>query len=171
MSAEAAVQAVAWDFDSGVVTVTFDGEAIDEEALKAVIDDAGFPAEPAALPTAVSPAPPPLAVTPPGPVADALAAAAAAGRPVVIDFGAVWCASCQRLEHETLADPDVLEALDDWTLIQVDADDQAEVAEGWGVGVLPTLVFLDGTGRVAARVEGFQDPAAFLAILTSVRSP
>ena len=152
------------------MTISFDGEAISEAALKAVIDGAGFPAEAADAPARVGPAPPPLAETPPGPVADALAAAVAAGRPVVLDFGAEWCASCQRLERETLADPDVLEALADWTLIAVDADEQEEVAEGWGVRVLPTLVFLDGAGRVAVRVEGFQDPAAFLAILASVRS-
>ena len=59
-----------------------------------------------------------------------LAAATAAGRPVMLDFYADWCVSCKEMERYTFADPKVIAEMGRFTLLQADvtandAQDQA----------------------------------------------
>ncbi|MFP8968388.1 protein-disulfide reductase DsbD [Pokkaliibacter sp. CJK22405] len=50
----------------------------------------------------------------------ALSAAHAEGKPVMLDFYADWCISCKELEFGTFKDPQVIQALSSYKLIQVD---------------------------------------------------
>lgn len=51
-----------------------------------------------------------------------LAAAAASGRPVLLDFGAHWCKSCHWMDATTLRDPAVVARLRELFAIQIFAD-------------------------------------------------
>ncbi|HRV31740.1 MAG TPA: thioredoxin family protein, partial [Kiritimatiellia bacterium] len=51
-----------------------------------------------------------------------LAAAAASGRPVLLDFGAHWCKSCHWMDATTLRDPAVLKQLQNMFAIRILAD-------------------------------------------------
>lgn len=98
----------------------------------------------------------------------ALAEAAAAGKPVVIDFFADWCLPCKELEKFTFTDPAVAKALDGWVLLKADLTKSAspEVAAlrtRWNVQGVPTIVFLGPDGKESLpRVVQFEKPAAFL---------
>ena len=59
------------------------------------------------------------AVTP----AEFPAAFAAAKRPVFVDCWATWCKNCTMMEHTTLADPEVVSALSDYTVIRMQCED------------------------------------------------
>lgn len=96
-----------------------------------------------------------------------LARAKAAGRPLMLDFYADWCASCKEMEKYTFPDPAVRKALADAVLLQadvtaVDADDQALMAR-FGIIGPPTILFFapDGTEQPARRVVGFKPAADF----------
>ncbi len=81
---------------------------------------------------------------------------------LLVDATAEWCGPCQRMERETWAKSAVIEALDGAALaVQVDVDEQPEVARALGVSAMPTVVvFRDGTE--VARKVGYMGEAAFL---------
>ena len=79
-----------------------------------------------------------------------LAAAQAAGRPVMLDYYADWCSYCLTLEDYVFPDPKVTAAYADTVLLQADvtAQDSADKALQRHTRVLapPTLIFWDRQG-------------------------
>ncbi|MDR3298605.1 MAG: protein-disulfide reductase DsbD [Candidatus Accumulibacter sp.] len=99
--------------------------------------------------------------------------AAAAARPILLDFRADWCVSCAQMERYTFSDPRVREKLSGWLLLQADVtanspDDQALLARFKLFGP-PGVVFFDRTGRELAgvRVVGYQSTDEFLSSLAA----
>jgi len=65
-------------------------------------------------------------------------------RSVVIDFWSPWCAPCRTLRPHLRRL--VEENASAWRLVEVNAEDESETAQKFGVRSLPTLVFFrDGT--------------------------
>lgn len=99
----------------------------------------------------------------------ALAAAHAAGQPLLLDFYADWCASCIEMERYTFSKPEVHTALTGAVLLQADvtANDAADKAllARFGIFGPPTIVFFaaDGTERSDYRLVGFLNAADFAA--------
>ncbi len=96
-----------------------------------------------------------------------LAAAQAAGRPLMLDFYADWCVSCKEMEDQTFTDPGVQAELASAVLLQADvtANDDVDQAllEHFGILGPPTIVFFaaEGTERRDFRVVGFQPASEF----------
>ena len=102
-----------------------------------------------------------------------LAAAAAAGRPVMLDFYADWCVSCKEMEHYTFPDPSVRAALGDAVLLQADVtandDEDQALLQRFGILGPPTIVFFDAGGRERPeyRVVGFKKADEFRGLVAS----
>lgn len=74
--------------------------------------------------------------------------------PVLVDFTAVWCQPCKRLE------PVVEDLAQEWSgkvkVFKLDVDNSPEVAMNYQVMGVPTLMlFVDG--EPVQRVSGYQD--------------
>ena len=100
----------------------------------------------------------------------ALAAAAAAHKPVVIDFYADWCMPCKELDEKTFSDKSVAAELDRFVRIKANltaADDPKTIAlaKQYAILGMPTIVFVDSTGHEvpSLRLSGFEEPGKFLA--------
>jgi len=92
-----------------------------------------------------------------------------AGRPAVIDFSADWCLPCLELEKKTFSDPRVAEALSRRALLKADmtkigSPEAVALAERFGILGVPTVIFLDGSGkeRQDLRLVGFENAERFL---------
>ncbi len=98
-----------------------------------------------------------------------VAAASAAGRPVMLDFYADWCVSCKEMERYTFTDPGVQAEFARASLLQADvtANDAADQALLQRFGILgpPTIVFFgaDGRERSEYRIVGFKPAGEFRA--------
>lgn len=83
------------------------------------------------------------------------AIAKAKGKPVMLDFYADWCTSCQIMESTTFKDPQVEAALKNFIVLKVDitannAQDKALLRQ-YGVVAPPTFLFL--TKRVTSKAS------------------
>jgi thioredoxin:protein disulfide reductase len=99
------------------------------------------------------------------------AVAAAAGKPVMLDFYADWCISCKEMERYTFSDPEVRRRLE--SLVKVQADVTANTPENqallrrFRLFGPPGIIFFDAEGQEiqGLRVIGFQPAERFAAVL------
>ena len=95
-----------------------------------------------------------------------VAAAKAAGKPLLFDFYADWCVACKEMEKYTFPTPEVHAALEDFVLLKADvtandAIDQALMQRLGIIGPPATLFYVDGAERRELRLFGFEDAQAF----------
>jgi thiol:disulfide interchange protein DsbD len=97
-----------------------------------------------------------------------LAAAKAAGKPVMLDFYADWCVSCKEMERYTFSDPAVGAEMDRFVLLQADVtandeQDQALMQGRFGIPGPPAILLFDRQGAELRgyRVVGFKPADEF----------
>jgi thiol:disulfide interchange protein DsbD len=102
----------------------------------------------------------------------ALAEARSAGRPVVIDFQALWCIPCREMEHTTFRDPTVVQAARSFATLKADVTEQDDrttaLMSRFNVPGVPTYVFLDARGEERRRFVGFVTASQFHEALREV---
>lgn len=96
-------------------------------------------------------------------------AAAASGRPVMLDFYADWCIPCLELDRVTFTDEDVIEEANRFTtlkidLTQFDSPEAEHLRRKFNVAGVPTIVMLDAAGQEVTeeRTVGFVRPNVML---------
>ena len=106
-----------------------------------------------------------------------IAAAAAAGKSVLLDFYADWCVSCKEMEAFTFPAPEVRAALSDTVMLQADvtANDAQDKAllDRFGVFGPPTIIFFgtDGQQRHGYEVVGYMKARDFAAHVNQALAP
>jgi thiol:disulfide interchange protein DsbD len=103
------------------------------------------------------------------------AKAVSEGKPVLIDFGATWCAGCKEYEHETFPDLKVRSEAQRFVAIHIDASDDddpqiATVKKKYGVVGLPVVIMIDKEGKEIVRFNEFVKPDPFVAAMKKVPS-
>ena len=95
-------------------------------------------------------------------------------KPILIDFYATWCASCNELDEITFKDEAVLKKLENFTLLQVDvtknSSDDAQIMKKFELIGPPAILFFRAGSHAQdelknARLIGFYPPEKFLAHL------
>jgi thioredoxin 1 len=83
-------------------------------------------------------------------------------QPVLVDFGATWCAPCRALAPivEKLAD----ETVGKYTVCKVDTDDAPKTAAKFGVMSVPTVIVFKN-GEMAAQHVGLTNKEKLLKML------
>ncbi|MDF3054840.1 MAG: thiol:disulfide interchange protein [Gammaproteobacteria bacterium] len=104
-----------------------------------------------------------------------LDAATAQGKPVLLDFYADWCISCKEMAQTTFKDPNIIKALSNFSVLQVDmtqnnAEDNA-LMHAFNVIAPPTLIFFgkDGQQLKGATLVGKINTAELVAHLEKIQ--
>jgi len=98
-------------------------------------------------------------------------------KPVIIDFYADWCTPCRELDQVTFHHPEIVKlSQGDFIMVKVDltkqdGQDYDRLLSEYGVKGVPTVVFLDNTGkeRKDLRLVDFIPPDEFLNRMVSLR--
>lgn len=121
----------------------------------------------------------------------AVARADAAGKPILIDFGASWCNPCHELEAKTFSAPEVEAELSKYELVKIDVsdptDEQQAMQSAFHAAELPSVVvYTAGSGlgermvdvragkaqpEPAMHVTTFIEAEAFLERLSGTGAP
>jgi thiol:disulfide interchange protein len=114
------------------------------------------------------------------PVGQAQAAATTAGKPLLYDFTAAWCAPCHRLDAEGWTDSEIASLINrDYVPVRVVDRQQEdgknppaidEVQRKYSINAFPTLVVAAPDGRQIARVQGFGGRGSLLQFLEESKS-
>lgn len=115
-------------------------------------------------------------ITTPAELDAALAAARAAGQPLLLDWYADWCISCKVIEREVFAAPPVVAALADWQLLRLDmtasSAEQRALLDRYRLFGPPAIQLFAGDGREweDLRVVGEIDASGFQQRLEQARA-
>ncbi len=93
---------------------------------------------------------------------EAVARAEKQDRPIMIDVYADWCGWCKRLDSDTYADDDVIARAGEFVSLKLDADANRSIMSQYGIGGLPTILFIGADGKEIHRVIGYKPPAEFV---------
>jgi thiol:disulfide interchange protein len=83
-------------------------------------------------------------------------------KPIMIDFYADWCGWCKRLDQDTYVDADVMSKATDFISLKIDTDVEPGIPSRYRVQGLPTILFIDYTGKEIHRVVGYRHPRQFV---------
>ncbi|HOX09199.1 MAG TPA: peptide chain release factor-like protein [Candidatus Omnitrophota bacterium] len=89
---------------------------------------------------------------------DALKTAKDGGKPVMVDFYTDWCGWCKKLDSETYSNSKVSKLAEKFVCVKIDAEREPALASKYQVTGYPTILFLDGSGKVLARIPGYLPP-------------
>jgi thiol:disulfide interchange protein DsbD len=95
-------------------------------------------------------------------------------RPMIVDFGAEWCAACNELEEKTFSDPAVKQEMMQFVKVRIDCTADTEKTQAlqkkYGSVSLPTVAFVDKSGKQLTDLSllEFEKPAKFIERLKKV---
>ena len=98
--------------------------------------------------------------------ADGVAKAKEAGKPLMVDVFATWCAPCKLLDENVFSRAEVVEASKAFVTVRVDGDKSPDFVTKWKVGGYPTVLFLTPGEKEIGRSLGavpYQDMLASMA--------
>lgn len=103
---------------------------------------------------------------------EALARAAASGRPVLVYFQAHWCSWCHLYERDTLGDAVIIRAIgDNFVALRINVDERPDLLAKYRGFGLPHTVILSASGHLLARLPGILSPADLFDSLNGARQP
>ena len=111
---------------------------------------------------------------------NAPALSARAGKPILYDFTAAWCAPCHKLDKEAWGDDGIAGKVNSGFIAARVVDRQREDGKNaasiqdlqrrFSIQAFPTLIVADSSGREIARSEGFRDKESVAKFLDDARS-
>jgi thiol:disulfide interchange protein len=93
------------------------------------------------------------------------------GKPILLDFSADWCGPCQEMRRTTWSDTRVADSLRSFIPVQVNIDNNSQLASQFEVRGIPHLVVVNAKGDITKKSEGAMSPEEFLEWLGTTPAP
>lgn len=98
----------------------------------------------------------------------ALEKAKAEDKYILVDFWAIWCTECKKMDRIAFQDPEVQHLLENFVLLKVDVDKVPQLKSQFLVSGMPTVVVVDAHGEEVARAVGYQTAEQMKKVLKEV---
>jgi thiol:disulfide interchange protein len=99
---------------------------------------------------------------------NAMAQAKSSKKVVMVDFTAVWCVNCHKLDRTTYVDPSVVRLLGAAVPVQIDFDKEQKLAKQYKITALPVILFIDASGKELGRISKYVDAKQFVSAATPI---
>ena len=104
-------------------------------------------------------------------IASAMAEANKDGKIVMVDVFTDWCGWCTKMDEETYSDPGVSALLANVVTLKINPEkggSGAKYIESYKITGYPNILFLDRSGKLLDRIDGYMDTAKFSQKLISI---
>ena len=99
----------------------------------------------------------------------AQAEARRSGKPLLVDFNAVWCAPCKELDRRTFSNAAVIAQSQHFVAVKVDVDKEPKIAARYKIRALPTVAVLKPNGAMLSQFLGFRNAQQTVNFLKNAR--
>lgn len=90
---------------------------------------------------------------------------------ILMDIYADWCGPCIQMDRETYTNEALLNRLDRYIPLKIDADRDTETALEYGTGSLPTTVVVNAKGALLTMEMGYLSVDQMIRVLDRVEEP
>lgn len=97
---------------------------------------------------------------------DALAASAATGKPIFIDFQTTWCHWCRVIEEEIFPTAEWKEVASNFVLCRLDGDVEKDLCAKYAITGYPTAIIADEKGNKLGEIVGYSPKEQYLAAVS-----
>ena len=97
---------------------------------------------------------------------DAKKIAIATNKLILVDFWAVWCGPCEKMDRESWSHQDVKLLMENFVPVKIDITRNRRLAKLYTVNAIPYIYILDGNGKVLFKNRGYIARERVVSMLT-----
>lgn len=87
---------------------------------------------------------------------DAKKMALATDKLILVDFWAIWCGPCNKMDSESWSQDEVKSLMESYVPVKIDIDSNKSLAQEYGVQGIPYVFILDGNGKVVYKQMSYK---------------